>query len=219
MSDSIACTVPLGRSPACRGTLVLQSPAGETHRSCFLPPVSRAPRDLRRATISLFVMSIHIDERVKSVYVNRHVLAQYDAAMPPLAARYATYAEAHRSAANRACHAVGWPFIGAGVAGMLARVAVGPVDGGWVFLGALWISWVVVEPWLALALAPGMVVVHLAGAALPVAADVALFVAGNAIPIAGHVFVEKNAPATLREGVVGTWLGPLFSLRSLLRRP
>ena len=133
---------------------------------------------------------------------------------PLLDGRFAVYGESHRTLGNRICHAVGWPLIGAGAAGLLARQEIGAFDAGWLLLAAFELSWLLVEPVLAIGIAPVMLLAHWVGASLPVPADLGLLLAGNAIPIAGHLLIEKNSPANLREGLVGIWVGPIFSLRS-----
>lgn len=129
---------------------------------------------------------------------------------------FAAYSAVHVSRGNRACHVFGIPLIFLTAAGILDHL-LSPLAGA-VLLAALAGIWLSLEWRLGLLAALAAPAVWAAGLALPLSANVALFVIGNAVPLAGHVLFEKGGPASLREGAFGTLIAPLWLLNLLLRR-
>lgn len=135
--------------------------------------------------------------------------------MRPVERLFADYSAVHVSTGNRVCHVVGIPFIFLGAAGLLDRVS--PVAGA-TLLAGLVLFWLWLDLRLGLLAIAPTVAAFFAGWVLPTAAVAVIFVAGNAIPLAGHLFFEKGGPASLREGAFGTLIAPLWLLNLALRR-
>jgi len=127
----------------------------------------------------------------------------------PIEKLFADYSAVHVSRGNRVCHIAGIPFIFLGAAGLLDRAS--PAMGA-VFLASLSLIWILFDVRLGLLALPLTALAFVAALLLPLAAVAALFVVGNAVPLAGHLVWEKGGPASLREGAFGTLIAPLWLL-------
>jgi len=134
---------------------------------------------------------------------------------------FADYADAHRTAGNRACHAVGIPLIVASIVAALAQVRIAG-------------EWSAAEPAIALASAAAIAIDAPLGtvllafvlacdfgarAAAPAAgrgtvafAAAAAFAVGWIFQLVGHAAYEKNRPAFLRN-LRHLLVGPLWIAR------
>ena len=125
---------------------------------------------------------------------------------------FADYSAVHVSRGNRVCHVAGIPLIFLGAAGLLDRLS--PIAGA-AFLSLLAILWLFLDLRLGLLALLPTALAFAAGLLLPLPVVAALFVLGNAIPLAGHLFFEHGGPASLREGAFGTLIAPLWLLNLL----
>ena len=132
------------------------------------------------------------------------------------------YGAVHTTSGNRACHWIGIPLIVVAIFGVLARVPLFDAGGFTVtgaelmILGAL-VYYVRLDAALAALMVPVVIPLDLAGRALPVWANVALFVIGWIFQLVGHAVYEKKSPAFLRN-VAHLLIGPLFLLAKAVRR-
>jgi uncharacterized membrane protein YGL010W len=135
-----------------------------------------------------------------------------------VAAHFADYDAVHQARGNKVCHAIGIPFLGISILGLLARVAVaGPMTAAEVaiLIVCLW-YWRV-----AAALAPAMLIAFAVldglGRALPLPALMVLFVVGWMLQLVGHYVYEKRAPAFARN-LVHLLIGPLWTVSQVVGR-
>lgn len=131
------------------------------------------------------------------------------------------YARYHRDPRNIATHFVGIPLIAFGIAALLARVPMGPLEGTWP--GAHWLVWALTAVWYlrlgrasitvpTIAALGGLVVLaHPLGAA-PLATwltwGLGSFVVGWVFQTVGHVW-EGRKPAFF-DDLRGLLVGPMF---------
>jgi uncharacterized membrane protein YGL010W len=127
----------------------------------------------------------------------------------PIVKLFADYSAVHVSLGNRVCHVGGIPLIFLGAAGLLDRWS--PIAGA-AFLGALALLWLFLDLRLGLLALLPTALGFFAGLHLPTLAVGGIFLIGNAVPLAGHLFFEKGGPASLREGAFGTLIAPLWLL-------
>jgi uncharacterized membrane protein YGL010W len=139
---------------------------------------------------------------------------------------FSDYAEAHRTAGNGACHAVGIPMIVASVILALVTVRLGPVvrvaEPVIVLFAALEMS---IDPPLGLMFLAFVVACDLAfrgvvgviGAGPALVAAAALFAVGWIFQLVGHSVYEKNRPAFVRN-LRHLLVGPLWIARKVSRR-
>jgi uncharacterized membrane protein YGL010W len=134
---------------------------------------------------------------------------------------FADYAEAHRTAGNGACHAIGIPMIVASVILALVTVRLGSVaraaEPVIVLFAALEVS---IDPplglvFLSFAVACDLAfrgVVGIVGAGPALVAAAALFAVGWIFQLVGHSVYEKNRPAFVRN-LRHLLIGPLWIAR------
>jgi uncharacterized membrane protein YGL010W len=139
--------------------------------------------------------------------------------MRDLNALFADYSECHRTAGNKLFHRLGIPLIVLSLLGMLARVTLFRADGfnvdlGIVLLVASAIFYVALDWKLGAAMTAVTVAFYLAGRALPMWLNVALFVLGWIFQFIGHAVYEKNSPAFARN-LVHLLVGPLWILKGI----
>jgi uncharacterized membrane protein YGL010W len=153
--------------------------------------------------------------------------ARYNPFVSPRAERlFADYAEAHRTAGNGLCHAIGIPMIVASAILALVSVRLGPVlraaEPVIVLVAALEIGLDATLGLVFLGFAAacdvafrGLVGVIGTGPALISAA--VLFALGWAFQLVGHAVYEKNRPAFARN-LRHLLIGPLWIARKAIRR-
>lgn len=140
--------------------------------------------------------------------------------MQNIADLFADYATYHRTPGNKWFHRFGIPMIMLTLLGMLARVPLFRVD-GWavdaamVFILAAGIYYLALEWRLGLAMIAVSIAFYLAGAAMPMWLNVAVFVLGWIFQFIGHSVYEKRQPAFMRN-MVHLLIGPLWILNDLL---
>jgi uncharacterized membrane protein YGL010W len=132
------------------------------------------------------------------------------------------YGSVHTTYGNVVCHWVGIPLIVVAVLGALARVPITDI-GGFALTGAELVLAVALvyyarlDAVLAAIMIPVVIPLDLAGRALPLWANGALFVIGWIFQLVGHAVYEKKSPAFLRN-LVHLLIGPLFLLAKAVRR-
>lgn len=146
---------------------------------------------------------------------------------PRAEALFADYADAHRTAGNRSCHAVGIPLI---VVAIVAALAEAKVGAGWSAaepviglaslaaiaidapLGAIFAAFLLACDFGARALEPAL------GRAAIAWGAAALFAVGWVFQLVGHARYEKNRPAFLRN-LRHLLVGPLWIARKAFFTP
>lgn len=128
---------------------------------------------------------------------------------------FADYASYHQTKGNKWFHRFGIPMIMLTLLGMLARVEIGPLDAGIVLIAAASIYYLLLEWKLGLAMIAVSAAMYLAGAAIPITVNVALFVLGWILQFIGHSVYEKKQPAFFRN-FVHLLVGPLWILSDLV---
>lgn len=119
---------------------------------------------------------------------------------------FADYAAFHRTAGNKACHALGIPTIVLASLALLARVPLASVGGfevtlAEVAIGALVAYYLTLDVGLALMMLAGYSALDAAGRFVPPLAALGLFVFGWILQGVGHWVYEKNSPAFFRNFV------------------
>ena len=140
--------------------------------------------------------------------------------MQDIHALFADYASYHRTSGNKFFHRFGIPMIMLGLIGMLVRVPLFDaggvrVDAAMLLILASSIYYLIIEWRLALAMLAVSILFYFAGAALPMWANIALFVVGWIFQGIGHSVYEKRQPAFLRN-FVHLLIGPLWILNDLI---
>jgi uncharacterized membrane protein YGL010W len=139
-----------------------------------------------------------------------------------LRSHFDDYAAFHRTAGNKACHALGIPLIVLSSLALLAQVPLFSILGFTVTLAEASIALFTVY-YLTLDLALGAVmltayvVLDALGRALPPWPALALFVGGWILQGVGHYVYEKNSPAFFRS-FVHLAVGQLWILAKATRR-
>ncbi len=128
---------------------------------------------------------------------------------------FADYASYHQTKGNKWFHRFGIPMIMLTLIGMLVRVKVGPVDAAMILIALASVYYLALEWKLGLAMIAVSVAMYLAGAALPMAVNVALFILGWILQFIGHSVYEKKQPAFFRN-FVHLLVGPLWILNDLI---
>ncbi len=133
---------------------------------------------------------------------------------------FADYASYHRTSGNKVFHRFGIPMIMLTLIGMLVRVPLFEaggvrVDAAMLLIALSTIYYLVVEWRLALAMLAVSILFYFVGAALPMWANVAVFVLGWIFQFIGHSVYEKRQPAFLRN-FVHLLIGPLWILNDLI---
>jgi len=129
---------------------------------------------------------------------------------------FADYASYHRTPGNKAFHRLGIPMIMLTLIGMLVRVPL--VEGGNLAMLLIAIStiyYLIIEWRLAIAMLAVSIAFYFIGAALPMWANIALFVLGWIFQFIGHSVYEKKQPAFFRN-FVHLLVGPLWILNDLI---
>ena len=134
-----------------------------------------------------------------------------DERMSNIDALFADYASYHRTTGNKWFHRLGIPMIMLTLLGMLARVDLGAVDAAVVLIAVSGIYYLTLEWRLGLGMVLASLAMYLAGAALPMAVNVAVFVLGWIFQFIGHSVYEKRQPAFFRN-FVHLLVGPLWIL-------
>jgi len=142
--------------------------------------------------------------------------------MPDLNALFDDYASYHRTAGNKWFHRFGIPMIMLSGLGMLARVEIISLDSlrldaAVVLIFATAAYYIVLDWVLGLAMLAVSIIFYIAGAALPMSVNVALFILGWIFQFIGHSVYEKKQPAFLRN-LVHLLIGPLWILKGMVRR-
>ncbi|HEV8660435.1 MAG TPA: Mpo1-like protein [Thermoanaerobaculia bacterium] len=142
--------------------------------------------------------------------------------MPDLNALFDDYASYHRTAGNKRFHRFGIPLIMLSLLGMLARVEIIAIDSlridaAVVLLFASAAYYIVLDWVLGLAMLAVSIIFYIAGAALPMSVNIALFILGWILQFIGHSVYEKNRPAFLRN-LLHLLIGPLWIVKGMVRR-
>jgi uncharacterized membrane protein YGL010W len=142
--------------------------------------------------------------------------------MSDVNALFADYASYHRTAGNKWFHRFGIPMIVLSLIGLLARVEIFSIDSFRIDLAMVLILissayYLALEWRLGLAMLSMSIIFYVAGAALPFAVNVTLFVLGWIFQFVGHAVYEKNRPA-FAKNLAHLLIGPLWILSGLLPR-
>ena len=140
--------------------------------------------------------------------------------MPDIRSLFADYASYHRTKGNKFFHRLGIPTIVLTLFGMLARVPIFDigsfrVDAAVVLIVLSAMYYLALEWRLGIAMLGVSIIFYIAGAALPMAVNVALFVLGWIFQFVGHSVYEKKSPAFLRN-MTHLLIGPLWILNDVL---
>lgn len=135
--------------------------------------------------------------------------------MQSIDALFDDYASYHRTKGNKVYHRLGIPMIMLTLLGMLARVEIGPIDLAMIVIAASTAYYLLLDWRLGLAMLAVSIVMYMAGAAMPMAVNVAIFVAGWIFQFIGHSVYEKKNPAFFRN-FVHLLIGPLWILSDIL---
>ncbi|HEY3054480.1 MAG TPA: Mpo1-like protein [Thermoanaerobaculia bacterium] len=142
--------------------------------------------------------------------------------MPDLNALFDDYSSYHRTAGNKWFHRFGIPMIMLSGLGMLARLEIITInslriDAAVVLIFAASAYYIVLDWILGLAMLAVSIIFYIAGAALPMSVNVALFILGWIFQFIGHSVYEKKQPAFMRN-LVHLLIGPLWILKGMVRR-
>lgn len=135
--------------------------------------------------------------------------------MQSIDALFTDYSAYHQTAGNKLFHRFGIPMIMLGLIGMLARVHLGPVDAAMILIALSEIYYLAVEWRLGLGMLLISVGFYFLGIALPMWANVALFVVGWIFQFIGHKVYEHKNPAFFRN-FVHLLVGPLWILNGFI---
>ena len=136
--------------------------------------------------------------------------------MQNIQALFADYASYHQTKGNKWFHRFGIPMIMLTLIGMLVRVEIGPIDAAMVLIALASVYYLVLEWRLGLAMMLVSAAMYIAGAAIPMAVNVTLFVLGWILQFIGHSVSEKKQPAFFRN-FVHLLVGPLWILNDLVK--
>jgi len=137
--------------------------------------------------------------------------------MQSIDALFSDYSAYHQTAGNKLFHRFGIPMIMLGLIGMLARVHLGPVvDAAMILIALSEIYYLAVEWRLGLGMLLISVGFYFLGLAIPMWANVALFVVGWIFQFIGHKVYEHKNPAFFRN-FVHLLVGPLWILNGFMR--
>ncbi|HXG59350.1 MAG TPA: Mpo1-like protein [Thermoanaerobaculia bacterium] len=136
--------------------------------------------------------------------------------MQSVHALFADYASHHRTKGNKAFHRLGIPMIMLTLIGMLARVPVASVvDAAMVLIAVASIYYLTLEWRLAIPMIAISAGFYLAGRAIPLSINAALFVLGWIFQFIGHSVYEKRQPAFVKN-FVHLLIGPLWILNDAI---
>lgn len=141
----------------------------------------------------------------------------------PIEEYFADYSEHHHNPRNVRLHFIGIPLIVIAVLGMLVRVRItpvipvlgGPLTAGLLLLASANFFYLLLHFRLGLTMIGSTALCYLIGMKLPLAANVALFVAGWIIQLYGHK-IEGKKPA-FTENLVHLFIGPIFVQNKVLK--
>ncbi len=129
---------------------------------------------------------------------------------------FTDYAAYHQTRGNKWFHRFGIPLIMLPLLGMLAHVPVVPhVDAAIVLIVIAEIIYAILDWRLALIMLLISAGFYFAGAVLPLAVNVALFVLGWIFQFVGHSVYEKRQPAFLKNAL-HLLVGPLWILNDVV---
>lgn len=135
--------------------------------------------------------------------------------MQDIRALFADYASYHQTKGNKLFHRLGIPMIMLTLLGMLARVEIGPVDAAIVLIAVTAVYYLMLDWRLGAAMIAVSAGMYIAGAAIPMVVNVALFVLGWIFQGIGHSVYEKKQPAFFRN-FVHLLIGPLWILNDVV---
>ena len=135
--------------------------------------------------------------------------------MRDIQALFADYASYHQTKGHKWFHRLGIPMIMLTLIGMLTRVELGPVDAAMVLISLSTIYYLTLDWILGVAMLAVSVAMYFAGAAMPMAVNLAIFILGWIFQFIGHSVYEKKSPAFFRN-VVHLLIGPLWILNDLI---
>jgi uncharacterized membrane protein YGL010W len=135
--------------------------------------------------------------------------------MRDIADYFADYATYHRTPGNKWFHRLGIPMIVLTLFGMLARVKFLGIDAAIVLIALATLVYMAMEWRLATAMLVVSVAFYFIGAALPMTANVALFILGWIFQFVGHSVYEKRQPAFLKNAT-HLLVGPLWILNDVV---
>ena len=140
--------------------------------------------------------------------------------MRDIRTQFADYAAYHQTAGNKLFHRIGIPFIVVSLLGMLARVPIVragslKIDAAILLIALAQLFYLRLDWRLGLAMLMVSVLLYFAGAALPFAIDVVLFLLGWIFQFIGHSLYEHRQPAFLTNAV-HLLVGPLWILNDLV---
>ena len=128
---------------------------------------------------------------------------------------FADYAAYHQTPGNKFFHRLGIPIIVLSLFGLLARVGIGWLNAAVALIVVAEIIYFMLEWRLALAMLFISAAFYLAGAALPLWVNAALFVLGWIFQFIGHSVYEHKQPAFLTN-FLHLLVGPLWILNDAL---
>jgi uncharacterized membrane protein YGL010W len=128
---------------------------------------------------------------------------------------FADYAAYHQTPGNKTFHRLGIPMIMLSLIGMLARVHLGPVDAAMLLIALAEIYYLTIEWRLGLAMLLVSIGFYFLGLAIPLWANVTLFVLGWIFQFIGHKVYEHKNPAFFRN-FVHLLVGPLCILNGVI---
>lgn len=133
---------------------------------------------------------------------------------------FADYGSYHKTRGNKLFHRIGIPMIMLTLLGMLARLEITSIDSLRIDAAILLILlsevyYLMLDWRLGLAMLGVSIIFYVAGAAMPLWFNVALFVLGWIFQFIGHSVYEKRQPAFFRN-FVHLLIGPLWILNDVV---
>lgn len=140
--------------------------------------------------------------------------------MQDIRAYFADYAAYHQTKGNKLFHRLGIPLIVLTLFGMLARVELAHMggvrlDAAMLLILVAEVVYLMLEWRLAIAMLLVSVAFYIAGAAMPMWLNVALFVLGWIFQFIGHSVYEHKQPAFLKN-FMHLLVGPLWILNDVV---
>ena len=135
--------------------------------------------------------------------------------MSDIRALFADYAEYHRTPGNKWFHRAGIPLIVLTLLGMLARVPVWRIDAAIILVIVAEVIYFMLDWRLGAIMLIVSAILYVAGAALPLMIDVALFILGWIFQFVGHSIYEHRQPAFLKNAM-HLLVGPLWILNDVV---
>lgn len=140
--------------------------------------------------------------------------------MHDINALFADYAAHHQTKGNKWFHRIGIPLIMITLLGMLSRLEITSVasfrlDAAVLLLIGVELYYLMLDWRLGMAMLGVSLIFYIAGAALPLTLNAALFAVGWILQFIGHSVYEKRQPAFFRN-FVHLLVGPLWILNDAL---